>query len=566
MKKLRSISVLCALVMALSCFAAFPAVAATPEWAESGDGLSAETAYIIKTAEQFHNFWAAMTNASTAITGYYKLGADIVLNTGDASEWGDDAPTKYVWTCPIGNGKDFSGVFDGAGYTISGIYLKSSTTSTKAALFAVIAGTVKNLKIKNSYFECIAQSGYVESGSFAGRLKGTVENCYSDAIITNNATPASSNTNPVAIGGIVGAGFADVATVKNCVFDGKILNSVGYVGGILGRANTTGATIENCINLGYINSNNNDSVGGIFGNGYQVNVTIKNCMNLSNDITDYKETPGELIGGAYSANSTYVKVENFVTVEGYRTTRQFMASDGNKDYCANWKSQIKEISLGTLLSEDVTKESGALAGWTYRAGSFPMPPKGEGNVDLELNLLLGLKFKGAAVRLDIDTGVKSGIRFSTTIDTDMLETLKNAGATIEGYGTYITVKEAIVGKDYDFTPDVLANKGWRCLDVTATELFEGTRIAGTIASVAVNSQEYISRAYVKFTIGGVTYTHLADYDDSNVRSVSFVAEAALDDFSDEYDEEKYKYEVVVSGVTKYSPYSTEQRQYLDTLK
>ena len=46
-----------------------------------------------------------------------KLGADLVINEGNAEDWEENAPSKK-WTAING----FAGTFDGQGHTISGMY------------------------------------------------------------------------------------------------------------------------------------------------------------------------------------------------------------------------------------------------------------------------------------------------------------------------------------------------------------------------------------------------------------------------------------------------------------
>lgn len=64
-----------------------------------------------------------------------KLGADIVVNEGNASDWANERP-RLRWT-PISN---FAGSFDGQGHTISGIYGKSH--GSKMALLSIQITTV----------------------------------------------------------------------------------------------------------------------------------------------------------------------------------------------------------------------------------------------------------------------------------------------------------------------------------------------------------------------------------------------------------------------------------------
>ncbi len=212
----------------------------------------AGASFEITTTKEFFGF--AYLSRSYDFSGQViKLGADITVNTGFAKDWGNKAP-EYKWT-PIawyGNGlsKRFKGTFDGQGHTISGIYVKGTESNGYIGLFGEIyrSATVKNFKIVNSYFEGTMTSdvrGCV--GSVCGRLRGTIEGVYSNAIIVNSAKMT---------GGIAGMiNGTGENKISNCWFDGQ-LTGVSRCGGILGgvygnKANLT-ATVEHCLNTGNI--------------------------------------------------------------------------------------------------------------------------------------------------------------------------------------------------------------------------------------------------------------------------------------------------------------------------
>ena len=142
-----------------------------------------------------------------------RLTADIVANENLLDSSGNVQGTpKYNWT-PIGkvysNGSDsYNGVFDGAGYSISGLY--ANGTGNYCGFFGnVYKCTIKNLSILDSYFggnSCLHVGtfiGYTVYASF------NIENCYSNATIVGSSY----------CGGIVGE---TGGTVSNCLYNGKI--------------------------------------------------------------------------------------------------------------------------------------------------------------------------------------------------------------------------------------------------------------------------------------------------------------------------------------------------------
>ena len=142
-----------------------------------------------------------------------RLTTNIVANENllDSSGNVQDTP-KYNWT-PIGrvysNTSDsYNGVFDGAGYSISGLY--SNGTGDYCGFFGkVYKSTIKNLSVLDSYF---GRTSCLKVGTFVGYdwRGGSIENCYSNATIVGS----------IYCGGIVGE---TRGTISNCLYNGKII-------------------------------------------------------------------------------------------------------------------------------------------------------------------------------------------------------------------------------------------------------------------------------------------------------------------------------------------------------
>ena len=141
-----------------------------------------------------------------------KLTTNIVANENLLDSSGNVQGTpKYNWT-PIGRGysnssDSYNGVFDGTGYSISGLY--SNGTENDCGFFGKMnKGTIKNLSIVDSYF---GKSSCYFVGSFVGygHSYSNIENCYSNATIVGWYY----------CGGIAGE---TKGTVSNCLYNGKI--------------------------------------------------------------------------------------------------------------------------------------------------------------------------------------------------------------------------------------------------------------------------------------------------------------------------------------------------------
>ncbi|MCR4800585.1 MAG: bacterial Ig-like domain-containing protein [Bacteroidales bacterium] len=233
-------------------------------------GLSANYIgyYAISNASELYGFAHEVNIGSTDINGV--LVADIVVNedvlTG-AGELNGDGSNFRSWT-PIGtSSKNYQGIFDGNGHTISGLYFNNTANANYpdggnyVGLFGyAIGGTIKNVGLVDSY---------IKGDNFVGGIcgyYGTQTNCYNMGTVSG-----SSNY----VGGICGF----YGTLTNCYNTGIISGGNNYVGGICGY----GGTQTNCYNTGTI-SGSSSCVGGICGE----DGTLTNCYNT-----------GTILGGNY---------------------------------------------------------------------------------------------------------------------------------------------------------------------------------------------------------------------------------------------------------------------------
>ena len=228
------------------------------------------------------------------LNGSYVLTANINLG----------ASAETPWTSIGYGGKSFTGTFDGAGHTISGLYLNFSSIDTYQdqglGLFTYVrqGGTVKNLTVKG---EIDGTNAGVGIGGIVGKNKGgTISNCTSIVDIT-----ASVDSN---VGGIVGS--SESGTIVDCHNTGSInvtcssAGSMTGIGGIVGLAgNPNGrvtVTVENCENTGKVTVKGNaDGTGGIV--GYAVGGSkVSNCRN-SGSIDGNESETGGIVGENYGA-------------------------------------------------------------------------------------------------------------------------------------------------------------------------------------------------------------------------------------------------------------------------
>ena len=127
------------------------------------DGSSADKAYTITTTAGME-LLAMKQNVGNDFSGkYFKLGGDIEY----------DSSIENNYTAIGTNTNPFNGVFNGNGYTVSGINIKSD--ESYQGLFGVVAsdGEVSNVVIQGADIR-----GYGYIGGVVGKIYGILKNCF----------------------------------------------------------------------------------------------------------------------------------------------------------------------------------------------------------------------------------------------------------------------------------------------------------------------------------------------------------------------------------------------------
>ena len=251
--------------------------------------------------------------------GYnYMLANDIVLNNVELTydtngNLTADATKLNVWT-PIDG---FKGVFDGNGFSVSGVYVNGASYS---GFFGKCYGNVFNLTLTNSYIKGTNYVGGI-CGHFTEVSKDMV-NCYFDGAVVGTG----------GVGGLVG--YARTITVSRCGNYGDVWGTGSHVAGIAGEFYSYG--INNCFNEGNIYSKG-DCVGGIAGSTDLYGFT--GCVNRGN-VTG-KNYVGGVCGKFIEAdisncgNTGNIKGTKYVGgICGYSTydTAEYTTADINSSY------------------------------------------------------------------------------------------------------------------------------------------------------------------------------------------------------------------------------------------
>ncbi|MBQ8818808.1 MAG: leucine-rich repeat domain-containing protein [Clostridia bacterium] len=240
---------------------------------------------------------------------HVKLTADIDLSEHSWVPIGID--TNFA----VGATAVFSGVFDGAGHTVSGMTIGTRAMPEEqyqnAGLFGyVIMGEIKNLTVSGSV-NLSSPSAKDRVGGLVGYLyAGRVINCHSQVNVT-----VSQNTTgaPCYVGGVVGHGApAEVnrdTHINGCTNSGTVTVtctcseiSACYVGGVAGYIENMNSPFINCFNSGSVTGG--QYTGGVVGyatNDHEVyrNMRIYNCANVGSVTGD--GYVGGILGGADSS-------------------------------------------------------------------------------------------------------------------------------------------------------------------------------------------------------------------------------------------------------------------------
>lgn len=209
---------------------------------------------------------------------YFLLGNDIDLSA-------------YRWI-PIGSGTStssssfhsFTGYFDGANKTISGLYVDESSEKFSAGLFGHVSGIeIKNVIIKDGYVKTEVNSN---SQDAAGLLIGSAVQGYGlSTTVSNCHVSGTIESGSALTGGL--AGYNSYGTYKDCSTD-IMIHGHGYSGGFIGS--DFSGSYKNCTAKG--NVSGQWSVGGFAGILFY-NSEAKHC------VADVKITANDWNAGGF---------------------------------------------------------------------------------------------------------------------------------------------------------------------------------------------------------------------------------------------------------------------------
>lgn len=342
----KHICVFLALVLIISC--AFVQISSVVAENKAWDGSTAggeilgggteENPFRITNAEQLA--WIVTSGGNGR---YYEIIADLYLNDVSKVDWstgeaiGDYTPRSWYKSSDV---PAFSGVIDGNGHVVYGLYYKdSSERGSRTTGYGLIPEggnvTVKNLGIDKSYLE--AYTNY-SLGAFIGlgqgTLSGMIDCCYSGAEVTVKGYDAGSITG--------GGDLAGTLTIKNTYSLATVNGS--HLSGMVGDIWTNEYVFKDCYAVGT----------KLVGKGYPT---------VSRAYSTEEESGGELIsadnmkGTAVSGNKLVLS-DAFVATDSYPVLKPF-----STDAKYSWNGMLHGFESGSGTANDpyLIEDAGQLA-------------------------------------------------------------------------------------------------------------------------------------------------------------------------------------------------------------
>ena len=310
--------------------------------ASGGTGTS-EAPFVISTTEDL-DLLASDVNSGNNYQGiYFKLGTDIKYSTDGLGE------DKSNYTAIGSNSNPFMGHFDGRGYVVSGIRIRS--TANYQGLFGEIGSgaEVNGIILINVYI-----TGAVCTGGIAGRNNGGV---ISECFVENDVTIGTVSGNVTCHGGIVG-NIINGGRVSGCASKAKVEGTSTpegdeLFGGVVGQNNS--GTIENCLYLGN---------------------TVEGAISI-----------GAIVGSNYSGSTvknSYYTASGFIGKNGTGTAFTFDNNNNNPSIGSN-SGNTQDVRLAPLVNQDNSDFLALMAARNTALAKVSRTPALDTTVDLTLN-------------------------------------------------------------------------------------------------------------------------------------------------------------------------------------
>lgn len=311
---------------------------------------------------------------------------ELVAIMNDSSKWADNITLTANINLsgkaqsPIGDyTTPFTGTFDGAGHTISGLDI---TASGPVGLFGVVnSATIKNLtvegRVENTFGTDLPEDternaeNKLEDGNYpaTGAIVGVAQSGSTLENLTNKATVSGHGNNGGVVGIISSYGDATI-TAKGCVNYGTVTADVGNCAGVIGRLRAKTEAVPaillyECVNYADVTSVSEDRnrLGGVTGYVRTENGTIEitKCRNEGTVTGKNEQMTGsnipyvggiagrcEVTGGAY-AGLVFSECVNIGLIDSSRCGAGIVGYISRGSECFNVATKIERcINAGEV--------------------------------------------------------------------------------------------------------------------------------------------------------------------------------------------------------------------------
>jgi len=318
---------------------------------DSGDGTE-DNPYMIKTARHLENLSVLVSAGATFSGRYFKLSNDIAINdTANWRSWGSAPPVRQWTAIGLSSGRSFRGVFDGAGFTVSGIYI--NTSDVLQGLFGYVGsgGIIKNIGVTASYVngdECV--------GGLAGVIvSGTITNSYAVGYVSGTGR---------GVGGLVGAQSS--GTITNSYAAGDVYGTGRDVGGLVGEVLSSGTINKSYASVNVTGTGSRSEVGGLVGYFQEGSVTNSYTIGNVKGTGDNSD-----VGGLVGYNSSGIITNSYAVGDVYGTGRYVgglvgASSSGSKITTSYYNSETSGAgSYGTPKTTAEMKLRSTYIDWDF---------------------------------------------------------------------------------------------------------------------------------------------------------------------------------------------------------
>ena len=390
---------------------------------------------------------------------------------------------------------DYSGTFDGNGYTIGGLYI-NDTTDNGAYLFYYVAenGIIKNLGFVDSYMDTEGATK-----SWINNNKGLIINCYNKSTIAAN----SDQTISVAAGICI----SNNGRIESCYNTGQISSKYSAAG----VCALNFGVVTNCYNTGEINAIN---LGGIVYRNSDSGL-ISNCYSSSSKINGKKYLGSICAANTATITNCYYDKDK-CSVGGIEGSDVAGQAEGKST--AQFNSGEVAYLLGQGCTQGETVYNGSVWGQTVGTDNYPVigGPKVYYGYPCNESVLTYSNFNLSAVPTDHNY-INGFCKFCDNYHPATAVSSSHHPELNDTHNGYYAIENA--GELYWFAKEV--NSGNSCIKaVLTTNIIVNTGVLKSDGTLADNANEFRSWTPIGFLYPNNTAELFNGMFDGNGKTIS----------------------------------------------